>query len=340
MTLRTASLVLCIALPAAARPALSQDFDTRAKVVTPAPDAAARAEASAALEAGEFPRALKLLIPLAAAHPADADILYDLASAQDALDQQSAAESSYRAAMAADTKLLKPHVALGLLLARQGKLDPARTELIAAIALPAADPAEDPVRARAYRALAHLSQRDKPAEAREDLLAALKLSPETSEDTLLAAELAGAATGGAPAAEATYRRLLAAHPADPEATAGLAHILLQSRRAPEAETLLQAALAAHPRDPSLTVQLASALAADGKTAEAIPLLTALPRDHNIDRILAGLYLDTREYEQAEPLLTQLSTLSPGDAPLADERADALVHLKRFAEAQQTLTRVN
>ena len=335
------SLLLVIFLVTS--PALAQDFDTRAKVVTPAPEAAARTEAAAALDAGNFPRALKLLTALAAANPADPAILYDLASAQDALDQASAAEVSYRAAIAASPSSVKPHVALGLLLARQGKLVPARAELTAAITIPAAeqagDHADDPLRARAYRALAHIDQRTRPTEARDELLAALKLSPESADDTLLAAELAAAATGGAPAAEATYRRLLATHPADPDATAGLAHILLQSDRAPEAETLLQAALTAHPQDPSLTVQLASALAAQSKSVEAIPLLTSLPHDPNVDRLLATLYIDSRQYAPAEPLLAQLCTLNPQDPNLADEHADALVHLKRFAEAEQTLTRV-
>ena len=321
----------------ASLPAHAQIFDH--EQTAPAPQTAVRQQANAALEAHDYPLALKLLAPLAAADPKDARLLYDLGSAQDALDQTVAAESSYRAAIADDATLLDPRVALGLLLARSGKLPDARTELTAAVALPAGDPL---VKARAYRALARIDQRTRPGDARDELLAALKLSPETPEDTLLAAELAGAAGNGAPAAEAAYRRLLVERPNDPEASAALAHLLVENKRPAEAEPLLTSALAAHPGDPALTVQLASLYGAEGKPERALPLVEALhasqPADANVARLLAGLYLDTRDYAAAEPLLAALTTQNPRDAVLADERGDALIHEKRFAEAQALLTR--
>ncbi len=321
----------------AAGTATAQDF-SHDQVLTP-PANAARAAANQALEAHDYARALKLLQPLAAATPQDARLLYDLGSAQDALDQATAAQASYRAAIADDANYLEPRVALGLLLARAGSLPEARTELAAAAALPAGDPL---VKARADRALARIDERTRPADARDELLAALKLSPETPEDTLLAAELAASAGNGTPAAEAAYRRLLVARPNDPEATAALAHLLVDAHRAPEAEPLLTAALAAHPGDPSLTVQLASIYAGEDKPDRAVPLVQALhtaqPQDANLSRLLAGLYLDTHNYSAAEPLLSTLATQNPNDAVLADELADTYIHAKRFAEAQLLLTR--
>ena len=304
------------------------------------PANAARAAANEALEAHEYARALKLLEPLARASPADARLLYDLGSAQDALDQATAAEASYRASITDDGTFVDPRVALGLLLARGGKLAEARTELAGAVALTTGDP---PVKARAYRALARIDERTRPANARDELLEALKLSPETPEDTLLAAELAASAGNGAPAAEAAYRRLLVERPNDPEATAALAHLLVENKRAAEAEPLLTSALAAHPGDPSLTVQLASVYGAEGKPERAIPLVAALhasrPQDANLTRLLAGLYLDVKDYSSAQPLLATLAAQSPQDAVLADELGDALIHEKRFAEAEALLTRV-
>ncbi len=215
----------------------------------------------------------------------------------------------------------------------------ARTEFSAATAIPSGDPS---LKAHAYRALAHIDERTRPTDARDELLAALKLSPETPEDTLLSAELAAAS--GTPAdAEAAYRRVLDTHPNDPEASAGLAHLLVKSHRTAEAEPLLTTALAAHPNDPSLIIQLAAAYNDQGKPALAVPLVEALasanPHDSNILRVLAGLYIDTAAWEKAEPLLATLTKQNPHDTTSIDDRGRALVHLRRYAEAQQILTRI-
>ncbi len=53
-------------------------------------------------------------------------------------------------------------------------------------------------------------------------------------------------------------------------------------------------------------------------------------------LLAGLYLDTKNYADAEPLLAGLAAANPRDTGLVDERARALIQLRKFAEAQQIL----
>ena len=225
-----AALALCLALASAAHaqlPAGTTDAATPQTIPATADDAA-RAEASDALEHSDFARALRLLTPLAQQHPTDAHILFDLASAQDALDQTSPAEASYRKAIAADPTYFEPHLALGLLLARNGRDADARTEFLAATSLTTPDPA---LKARAYRALAHVDQKQNPAEARDALLAALKLSPETPDDTLLSASLAEQSDDPA-AAEAAYRRTLAKSPNDPAASAALARQLIGQNKTP------------------------------------------------------------------------------------------------------------
>ena len=328
----------CVLLPGWFTQAAAQDFDTRTHTQA-APQSAEREKANAALEAHDYALAAKLLGPLAAANPKDVRVLYDLGSAQDALDEQSAAERNYRAAIAADATFCEPHVALGLLLARAGKADEARAELLAAVALEDADKL---LRARAYRALARIDSKTRPAAARDELLAALKFSAETPEDTLLTAELAAGAAGGAQAAEAEYRRALSARPGDPGATAALAHLLMQEKRAAEAETLLTTALATHPEDPALTSQLAAVYAGEGKGAQAIPLVEALHRsqanDPAVTRLLANLYLQAGDDARALPLLEELTASNPDDGLLAEDRARALIHLKRYPEAQQVLAR--
>jgi predicted Zn-dependent protease len=322
----------------------AQDFGN----TVPNPQNPQRQAANEALAAHDFPRALQLLAPLAAASPSDAQLLYDLGSAQDALDQAGPAETSYRAAIADNANLITPRVALGLLLARNGQLAQARVELVAATGLSAptdgaAQKDANLLKARAYRALARIDQKTRPGDARDELLAALKLTPETPEDTLLAAELAEAATGGAAAAEAEYRKLLASDPSDPSAAASLAHLMIEQKRLPEAQTLLETSLKENPGNPALTTQLASILIAQGKPADAIqlvePVHAAHPGDADITHLLAGLYLEGKDYLKAEPLLAALAIDRPKDVSVVIDRADALIHLRRYAEAEQVLARV-
>src|ERR1700677_2671427 len=100
----------------------AQDFSSNQQHPAQAPDARLE-QANAALEAHDYELALKLLMSLAEAHPTDSRILFDLGTAQDALDLTSPAEHSYRAAIADDAKFLEPRVALGLLLARNDRFD-------------------------------------------------------------------------------------------------------------------------------------------------------------------------------------------------------------------------
>ncbi len=314
--MKTLLLALALSFPAA----LAQDFNTDVHT-QPAPQTSQRTQANAALEAHDFERALKLLTPLAAASPKDARLLYDLGSAQDALDQTSAAEQSYRTAIADESTFAEPQVALGLLLARAGRFDDARATFLAATKLSASDAA---LRARAWRALARLDAKSHPADSSAELLEALKLSPETPDDTLLTAQLAQATPGNSADAEAAYRHLLATRPDDPAASAALAHLLLAQKRPTEAEPILVAALDR----------------AQGKTPEAVALMEQLhqaqPQDANVTRLLADLYLDAGADAKAEPLLTRLAAQDPKNTDLAEDRARALIHLKRFPEAQSVL----
>lgn len=328
-------------LPAGTSDASSSSSQARPQAQQEDP---ARTQAADALDHHEFQTALKLLTTLAQKYPGDARVLFDLASAQDALDQIIPAEATYRRAIAADPTFFEPHLALGLLLARHNRPADARAELQAATTLNSAAGAgaEDPaLKARAFRALAHLDRTSNPAEARDALLSALKLSPETPDDILLSADLAEGAQDTA-AADAALRRLLSRAPNDPAATTALAHLLLAHNRSAEAEPLLSAALAAHPDDPGLTAQLATLYVHQNQPEQATALLQKLhardPQNPAVTRLYARLLSQSGQYESSEPLFAALSTQAPADPTLLDDRADALIHLKRYAEAQQILDR--
>ncbi|HTH52523.1 MAG TPA: tetratricopeptide repeat protein [Edaphobacter sp.] len=297
-----------------------------------------RAKAADALNKQDYATAVTLLTQLAAGNPKDAQVLYNLGLAQDALDHTADAESAYRRATAAGPNFLEPHLALGLLLARAGKPSEARTELTAAAVIPNGDAN---LRARAYRALARIDQDSNPSAASDELLNAIKLSSETPEDILLTGELAEA-NGDPTSAEAAYRRLLAADPDNTQATAALVHLLISQKKLDQAEPLLQAALQKHPGDPILISQLASVYDAQNKPEEAIPLVQKLhaaqPQDAAIARLLARLYVRNGNYEKAMPLYKALTAASPNDPTLLDDQADALIRLRQPGEAETLLKR--
>jgi Tfp pilus assembly protein PilF len=350
-------LLAVILIPASL---FAQDFshpDTE-----PAPGAALIQKANDALASGDFQSALKILTRLNTQTPHNPQILYDLGMTLEGLDSDKPgaapatpappapvppnAESCYRQAIEANAAYAPPHVALGLLLARTNRAAEGHAQLATAVGLPDIDPA---LKARAFRALAKLDQQATPPNltaASNELLSALKLSPEQPDDILLSAQIAEG-SADFPGAEKAYRRYLAIPQGtgDVQATAALAHVLLAQHRPADAESLLTPALAQHPDNPSFTAQLAQSYLQSGdptKTMRAGPMLeklhTAYPTDSNISRLLARVYLEANHAEQAETLYASLIAAS-GDHPdptLLDARAEALIRLHRPAEAEKLL----
>ena len=309
----------------APQPANSAETST-----TPSADVTA---AEAAIASSDWKTAETKLDAYLAAHPTDARALFDAGYVADAQNRLDDAASLYRRAVAANPQSFEAHISLGLLLARENKLSEARPELVAATKLDpgAAGPA---LKARAWRALAHIDQATDPAAASNDLLEALKLTPETPEDTLLAAELAEK-TGQNDAAEAAYRRVLAKDPHSIPARIGLAHLLIVGKKYADAETVLRAALADDPNDPTLNAQLAMTLAAQNK-AEALPLLQKLytehPADPAIARMLAQVLADAGNYGGSDQIYTKLLAAHPDNADLLVAHGQNLVRMARMQEA--------
>jgi predicted Zn-dependent protease len=309
---------------------------------TPAspPLSAAVASAESAIAASDWKTAEAKLDVYLAAHPTDARALFDAGYVADAQNRLDDAAVLYRRAVAADPNSFEAHISLGLLLARQDKLAEARPELLAATTL---DPgvADPSLKARAWRALARIDRDSDPSAASNDLLQALKLTPETPSDTLLAAELAEK-TGQLEAAAAAYRRVLDKDPASAPASAGLAHLLIAGKRYPEAETLLRAAIAKNPEDPTLTAQLATVLA-DQDKAEALPLLQKLhaahPTDPAVTRMLAAVLADAGDFAGSDQLFLHLLTTSPEDPELLVSHAQNLVHEGELDQAYAVFGKV-
>jgi len=297
----------------------------------PVSDAVAAAEA--ALATSDFKTAGAKLDPWLAAHPNDARALFDAGYIADSQNRLDDAASLYRRAVDVDPKSFEATLSLGLLLARQGKLKEAHLLLVRATQLDPGDAGPE-LKARAWRALARIDHDIDPAQASSELLEALKLSPETPDDTLMAAELAEKA-GQTDEAQAAYRRVLAKDPKSERANEGMAQLLIKQKKYPEAETLLRSALDQLPDDPALTAELAEVLVAQDK-AEALPLLQKLhgahPDDVAISRMLAGVLSDAGDYAGSDELYVKLLAATPQDTALLLGHADNLVHQVKFAEA--------
>jgi tetratricopeptide (TPR) repeat protein len=327
--------------PIALIPSAAQDHPQ------PAPDAPQAADpslptglidAESAIAASDWKTASTKLDTFLASHATDARALFDagyVAEHQDLLD---AAAAFYHRAIQANPNSFEARLAFGLLLARQGMREEAHAELLAATTL---DPGEagPALKARAWRALARLDTPSpdsggNPTLASSELLEALKLTPETAADTLLAADLAEA-SGQQDEAEAAYRRALAADPKSVPANSGLAHIFIKRKQYPEAEKLIRAALEQNPGDPVLNAQLATVLAAQND-ADALPLLqklhTAHPEDPAIIRMLADVLAQAGQLDASNRLYLALLAKSPDDVELLVAHGQNLIRQQRFNDA--------
>ena len=298
-------------------------------------------EAESALELQDYKTAetkLKALVAASSDNAKNGRIQYDLGFAEERTGDDADAAKAYAASIAALPGFAEPQVALGLMDARAGRNEAAHAELLAAAKIETAAPA---LRAQALRALARLDETTQPEAAQEELLLALKLTPETPGDVLLGAELAERADDPADA-ETAYRRALTLLPGDVNATAGLVHVLQQQDKFAEADAALTPALKDHPDDPRLVAQAASLYTAEGKAKDAIPMLEqlrakdpALAADPKITRMLASLYSVTGDDAAALKLDTELVATTPNDPTLLDDLSTAQVRLMHYTEAEAT-----
>jgi tetratricopeptide (TPR) repeat protein len=315
---------------------------------TQAPDGAlepSREAAESRIAQHDFEGARPLLTKYLRRHPDDARALFDLGYVEDAGDHEDAAAADYRKAIAADPKQFEARLALGLLQAHQGKYDQAREQMQQATLL-TPDPPNPAAQAEAYRTLAELDRSSDPPAARDALVAALRLTPETPADLLLTAQIAEA-NDDTELAQTAYQRLLASHPAPSAsvaeaATGGLAQLLIKQRKYGDAEPLLKTALERDPRDPALNAQLATALLGQGKNDEALPVLETLrqlePGNASVDQMLADAYSQAGHPEKAEPIYARMVLANPGNEDILAAQGENLIRERLYPQAEQVLER--
>ncbi|QNI34281.1 tetratricopeptide repeat protein [Alloacidobacterium dinghuense] len=306
----------------------------------PSPEAAAKsaddplAQAEAAIDTKDFAHARSLLDTYLSGHSNDARALFDRGYVEDAQEHDHAAANYYQKAIAADPNQFESHLAVGLILARQDKQQDAHQQLEAASRLEP-NPPNPAAKAQAFRALAELDRSANPDAAKQELIQALSISPETPADLLLTGEIAEA-EGDEVNAETAYRRALNQQPESSAATAGLAHVLIAQKKYADAEPLIKSALIRDPDDPALNSQLAIVLNAEGKQNESVAALEKLhakqPDDASISGMLADAYTQAGAADKADPLYVQLLKSNPNDPALLTARGENLIRQQRYAEA--------
>ena len=353
------SLWICNSLVGFAQVSSSQDKPSAAHIDQPAnqqtpsvPDDSATqdsnpesnsvevSKAEAAIVKKDWKTAEPLLNAWIATHPGDARALFDAGYLADAQGRNDDAAGLYNKALEANPESFEAEISLGLLLARIGKQPEARPILEKATTM---DPGTvgQPAKAKAWRAMAQIDLAGidgKPdsAQASIDLLEALKLTPETEDDTLLAAQIAEAAGDNA-AEEAAYRRILKVDPGSGPAVSGLVHLLIAQKKYTDAEPLLDAAVKKSPDDPALTAQLAAVFVAEDKT-DALPLLQQFhvkhPNETAVTRMLAQVSADAGEYAQSDQLYSQLLAANPQDKDLLVGHGQNLIRQHQYPQAMQ------
>jgi Flp pilus assembly protein TadD len=295
------------------------------------------------IEQKDFDGARPLVAQYLSKHPDDARALFDLGYMEEASGHDNAAVAKYLQAIAANPRQFESRLALGLLFVREGKQDEAREQLRQAAALASSAPTPE-AQAEAFRELAALDRTTDPEAARDALLSALKISPETPADLLLTAEIAEAA-GDAGTAEEAYRRLLASLPESgsslaSEAASGLAQILLQQQKYGDSEAVIRGALARFPGEPTLNAQLAAALMGEGKNEEALYLLQKVhdqePRNGAVSQMLADAYVQSGHPEKADPVYAAMAQERPNDPVLLDAQGKNLILEAQYGRAQRVL----
>lgn len=309
----------------------------------PAAVAPELADAEDKIEHQNFDGAKPVVERYLSQHANDARALFDLGYLEQATNHDDAAAEDFRRAIASDPKQFESRLALGLLLARQGKPDEARAQLEEATHLSPSAP-NPAAQAQAFRTLALLDRTSDPNAAKSALLSALRLSPETPQDLLLTAQIAES-TGDLETAETAYRRLLDAHSgADAsvvsEATGGLVQTMLKQRNYSDAEPLLRSALGHDPDNPSLNAQLATTLIGEGKNEEVLPILEKLrqlePNNASVDEMLADAYSQAGHPEKADPVYAAMAKAHPQDAEILAGQGNNLIREEHYVEAQQVL----
>src|SRR6202158_1879938 len=298
------------------------------------------AQAEDAIQKNDFTGAETLLKKAIDKDPRNYQAWFDLGFVQNHLGRVEDSIHAYRQSVAAKPEVFETNLNLGLMLVRFNSPEAERYLRAATTLKPTAQPEEG--QARAWLALAHLLESNKPEDALAAYRKASELTPKDPEPHL-SAGLLHERQKEFSAAEAEYKQVLTLDPhstdsQSTEAAIGLTNIYMNSGRFGDAEPLLRRLATERPDDAGIHLQLGRVLAAQDKKDDAIAeiqiALKLAPADSEAQREIAELYTSAGKNDLAENTYRALVTTQPKDPELHRGLGQALLRQKKFPEAQQ------
>jgi len=296
------------------------------------------AQAEDAIQKNDFAGAETLLRKALDTDPKNYQAWFDLGFVLNRLNRADESIAAYRKSVAAKPDIFESNLNLGLMLARTNNPD-AEPFLRAATSLkPTAHSASEQAQgqARAWLAIAHLVEGNKPDDAQQAYRKASELTPKDPEP-YLSAGLLHERQKEFPAAEEEYKQVLALDPHSTEATIGLTNLYMKSGRPGDAEPLLRRLAVERPDDAGIHLQLGRMLAAQGKKDDAlVEMQTGVklaPGDFEAQRDLAELLVDSAKLPEAEAIYRKLASVHQNDAELHQLLGEVLLKERKFPAAQ-------
>lgn len=292
-------------------------------------------QAESAIEKKNYAAAEPLLKKVLDSQPGNYQAWFDLGFVYNALGRTDDSIAAYRKSVAAKPDIFESNLNLGLMLVKYKQPD--AEEFLKAATRLKPESHVDEGRARAWLALARLTEDNDPAQALEAYRQVAALQPKDPEPRLSAGRLLESENKFADAEE-QYKQALTLDPSSQDALVGLANVYMRGQRFPEAEEYLRKVVSQRPNEAVSHIQLGRVLAADQKYDEAIAELQAglkiAPDDADAQRDLADVYLSAGKYSEAETLYRSLLTAHPKDVDLHHQLGQTFMKLKKFAAAEQ------
>jgi tetratricopeptide (TPR) repeat protein len=295
------------------------------------------AEAEGLLQKQQYAEAEQKLTALLSEQAENPQAWFDLGFAQSHLNKAGEAVASYRKAAGLSPKWFEANLNLGVALAKSNDYASATPVLQHAVTLkPTAG--GNKALSKAWQSLAQVLEKTDAKAAAAAYDKAVELDPSQIELTLDAGRVLQS-VNDLPGAEEHFKK--SADSGDAQGMVMLINLLSGQKRYTEAEGWLTKYVAKNPQDSKARLQLGKFLASQGKSEEAIAVLqnqyqrNGQPTGNpEIDRELAELYLQTKQYAQAEPLFRGLSQTTTTDPDLHFGLGVAVLHQLKYAEAER------
>jgi tetratricopeptide (TPR) repeat protein len=295
------------------------------------------AEAETLLQKQQYAEAEQKLATLVSEQAENPQAWFDLGFAQSHLNKTGEAVASYRKAAGLSPKWFEANLNLGVALAKSNDYAAATPVLQHAVTLKPTAGGNKAI-SKAWQSLAQVLEKTDAKAAAAAYDKAVELDPSQAELTLDAGRVLQS-VNDLPGAEEHFKK--SADSGDAQGMVMLINLLSGQKRYTEAEGWLTKYVAKNPQDSKARLQLGKFLASQGKSEEAIAVLqnqyqrNGQPTGNpEIGRELAELYLQTKQYAQAEPLFRGLSQTTTTDPDLHFGLGVAVLHQLKYAEAER------